>query len=71
MALPSNVGGGDRAFRIILGVVLIAAAILIDMAAIWMILAFLVATIAVVTAFMGYCPINQLFGIDTCGEKVP
>lgn len=66
MALTRNVGGADKAVRIVLGIALIAFALLSDVSTIWKTVAGIVAAIALVTAFVGFCPLNRLFGINTC-----
>lgn len=68
MRLPRNVGGGDKTFRIVLGIVLAMAAIFIESTA-WTVILLVVAAIALITAFIGYCPLNALFGINTRKAK--
>lgn len=65
MAIPRNVGGGDRVFRIVLGIVLGAFALFAQTDPIWRIISGVVAAIALVTAGTRYCPANALLGIDT------
>lgn len=64
-----NVGGAERAARIVGGLFLIVAAYL------WLggalsIPAYVVGAIALVTGLIRFCPINKLLGINTCGESI-
>ena len=68
MAIPCNVGGADKATRVGLGVALVAAGYFLAPSATWSIVAYLLAIIALLTSLVGYCPLNQLFGIDTCSK---
>jgi Inner membrane protein YgaP-like, transmembrane domain len=63
-----NVGGADRAVRIVGGLFLLVAAYL-WLAGALSILAYVVGAIALVTGLIRFCPINRLLGIDTCGES--
>jgi hypothetical protein len=64
--MKQNVGGVDRNARIVVGVVLLIFAIAIPMSITLKIVLLAVAAIALVTAVAGFCPINALFGINTC-----
>lgn len=66
MDLTRNVGGADKAIRIVVGIVLTALILFADLSATWQIVAGVVAAIALVTAFAGFCPLNRLLGINTC-----
>lgn len=66
MALTPNVGGADKAIRIVVGIVLTVLLLFADLDATWQIVAGVVAAIALVTAFVGFCPLNRLLGINTC-----
>ena len=61
-----NVGGYDRIGRYVLGVVLLLVGMAAPISAMWQTVAFVVGGIALVTAAVGYCPVNHLFGINTC-----
>jgi len=67
--MKCNVGGGDRIFRIVVGLVLIALGIFAPVAGVWKIVFFVLAAIALGTAFLRYCPINQAIGLNTCKTK--
>jgi hypothetical protein len=69
MALPCNVGGTDKTIRIALGVVLLAIGFFAGMSTTWTIVAYAAAVIALLTALIGYCPLNALFGINTCAPE--
>ncbi|MGV3742469.1 MAG: YgaP family membrane protein [Burkholderiaceae bacterium] len=66
MAIQCNVGGVDKIIRIVAGVVLAALALFSDIAVLWKILAGLAGTIALITATVGFCPLNSLLGVNTC-----
>lgn len=70
MAIQCNVGGGDKAFRIVLGLVLIVVALVVEMTTPLKIVTWIVAAIALATAFMGFCPLNRMIGLNTCKPKV-
>lgn len=63
--MKSNVGGMDRAIRIILGIVLLVAAYLWLSGAL-MIIAYIVGAIALITGLVGWCALYTVFGINTC-----
>ncbi len=69
MKFSLNVGGLDRVGRLILGVVLIALAYFNVLTGTLAIVAYIVAVIALVTGLIRLCPINALFGINTCKVK--
>jgi len=57
--MKSNVGNPDKNIRIGLGIIIAAAGIYFK--SWWGI----VATVPLVTAFTGFCPLYRLFGINT------
>ncbi len=65
--MKSNVGGIDRTLRIIVGIVLLLVGLVAPLDMTWSIVALVVAAIALVTAFVRFCPINAMLGINTCG----
>lgn len=69
MSLTCNVGGADKSFRIVLGVGLVALGVLVDLGTTWSIVAYAAAVIALLTALIGYCPLNTLLGVDTCAPE--
>lgn len=69
MNFSLNVGGYDRVFRLILGVVLIALAYFGILTGTGAIIAYVVAAIALVTGLVKFCPVNALIGINTCKTR--
>jgi hypothetical protein len=65
--MQCNVGGTERAARIIGGAVLIAIAYLALSGAL-AIIAYVVGAIALFTGLIRFCPLNSLLGINTCKE---
>lgn len=71
MTISCNVGGLDKGIRIALGIILVGAGVYLESAVGvtgWSVIAFIAALTAVITAFVGYCPLNQLMGLNTCTE---
>lgn len=67
--MKCNVGGYDMAARLILGVVLVVVGLTVPMAMAWQVAVYVVAAIALVTGLVRYCPINALFGLNTCSKS--
>ncbi len=70
MILEQNVGGADKVIRIVVGIVLIAFAVFSDVDVAWKIVAWVGAAIALLTAVVGFCPLNRLLGINTCRHRL-
>jgi len=64
--MKCNVGGNDRTFRIVLGIVLLIVGLASPIDMTWRIVLLIVAAIALVTAIVRFCPANAMFGIDSC-----
>jgi len=65
--MKCNVGGMDRAGRIVLGIALLLVGLLVPtLDATLRIVLYVIAAIALVTAIVGYCPANALLGLDSC-----
>lgn len=67
-----NEGSIDRVVRLILGGVLLAAALLwlgLMDASLWGILAAVVGVVLVLTAAIGFCPAYKLCGLSTCRPR--
>jgi hypothetical protein len=64
--MKPNVGGIDRTGRIVLGIVLLVVGLVAPIGMTWQIVALVVAAIALVTGVVRFCPVNYLFGINTC-----
>ncbi len=66
--MTCNVGGKDKTARILLGIVLLAVAFLASVSSTLQIVLLVVAAIALISAFVGFCPVNRMLGINTCGK---
>ncbi len=68
--MTANIGSIDRAVRIILGIVLLAAPFLSGMALFESTTATVISVIAgivmLATSSMRFCPLYRIFGIRTC-----
>jgi hypothetical protein len=62
--MKKNVGGADRAIRIIAGLVLLSL-VFVGPKTLWG----LVGLVPLLTGLIGWCPPYSLFGISTCGPK--
>ena len=69
MKILCNVGGADKTFRIGLGALLVALVLFIDLSTALTVLVLVVAAVAFVTAFVGFCPLNRLLGVNTCRTR--
>lgn len=61
--MNANVGTIDKILRIIVGIALIAWAVMGGPVWAW------IGVIPLATAIFGWCPAYALFGMDTCGKK--
>lgn len=61
--MKTNVGGIDKALRILVGLGLISLLFVLDGAARWL---GLIGLVPLLTALFGYCPLYALFGISSC-----
>ncbi len=64
--MTCNVGGADRALRWALAAVFAIAGFVAPVDTSWRIALYVLAAIALFTAALAYCPLNQLLGINTC-----
>ena len=64
-----NVGGTEKGIRLILGGVLVLAALVFDLPTWGTALVSVVGIIAILTGTVGYCPAWTLLGINTCRVK--
>ena len=64
--MKQNVGGIDKVVRIVLGLALLAAMLVVDGSARWL---GLIGLVPLVTGLFGYCPLYSLFGISSCPVK--
>ncbi|PIU41899.1 MAG: DUF2892 domain-containing protein [Candidatus Omnitrophica bacterium CG07_land_8_20_14_0_80_42_15] len=58
--MEKNVGSVDKVARVLMGTLIIICGIYFK--SLWG----LVGIVPIVTGFIGYCPIYQLFGLNTC-----
>ncbi|HKK13069.1 MAG TPA: DUF2892 domain-containing protein [Gammaproteobacteria bacterium] len=63
-----NVGGIDRAARTVIGVALLVVWGVVPLSALWSTVVLVVGAILLITALARTCPLNALFGINTCGH---
>jgi len=63
--MKTNVGSTDKIIRIIVGIILLAAGLLVSMGLVLKIIFIAVGIINLVTAFTGFCLLYTLFGINT------
>ncbi|GHG88552.1 YgaP family membrane protein [Pseudodonghicola xiamenensis] len=62
--MPRNEGTLDRAIRIIVGLILLAL-VFVGPKTMWG----LIGLIPLLTGVLGYCPLYQIFGLNTCPMK--
>lgn len=62
--MPRNEGTLDRALRIILGLILLSL-VFIGPQTLWG----LIGLVPLATGLMGYCPVYQILGLNTCPLK--
>jgi hypothetical protein len=64
--MSHNVGGADRAVRIVVGVALLVLGFLHIVTGPLAIAAYIVGAVAIVTGLFRFCPAWSIFGINTC-----
>ncbi|WP_019142682.1 YgaP family membrane protein [Noviherbaspirillum massiliense] len=69
MAIPHNVGGTDKAARLMAGLALPAYALLSRKRPLLRGIAGAAGLVALATGLSGYCPLNGVLGIDTSRRK--
>lgn len=62
--MPRNEGTLDRALRVILGLILLSL-VFIGPQTLWG----LIGLVPLATGLMGYCPLYQIIGLNTCPLK--
>ena len=67
--MSCNVGGIERAIRVLVGLALIGLAYFQLLTGGWDVLAYIVGGIALLTGFIGYCPAWAVFRINTSAPK--
>jgi hypothetical protein len=63
--MSRNVGGTDRAIRLIVGIALIATGLLHFVIGPWAIVVYVVGGVALATGVVGFCPAWSVIGINT------
>ncbi|MDE3062588.1 MAG: DUF2892 domain-containing protein [Acidobacteriota bacterium] len=63
--MERNVGGADRAIRIVVGLGLLSLLFLLPGGMRWL---GLIGLVPLLTAALGFCPLYLPFGIRTCGK---
>jgi Inner membrane protein YgaP-like, transmembrane domain len=63
--MATNVGGADKAIRIVLGLTLVLSGIFHVITGNWVIAAYVVGAIALVTGLFGFCPAWAIFKVNT------
>lgn len=61
-----NVGSTDKVVRIVLGLVLLSFFFFLEGPARWI---GILGIVALLTAFLGFCPLYTLLGVNTCPKK--
>lgn len=64
--MKTNVGGIDKAVRIIAGLVLLSLIFILEGTARWW---GLVGIVPLLTGTLGWCPLYTLLGLDTCPAR--
>ncbi len=64
--MVKNVGGVERAVRIVIGVALLALGLLHVVTGTLAIVAYVVGAVALITGVVRFCPAWSIFGINTC-----
>ncbi|MCP9447946.1 MAG: DUF2892 domain-containing protein [Nitrospira sp.] len=64
--MTCNVGGIERAIRIVAGLLLIAVGALAELPPVGMGIALTVGVVLLVTGAVRYCPLTAMLGINTC-----
>ena len=67
--MEKNVGSGDRLFRIIIAILLVALIYFVPLTGLAAIIAGLAAAVLLITALLSRCLINKLAGIDTTTKE--
>lgn len=66
--MTPNVGGFDRIARIVVGLALIAFAVLAPATISWKWIGY-IGAVPLLTALVGFCPAYTLLGLNTCPMK--
>ncbi len=61
-----NIGSADKVVRIVVGLALLSLLVLVPGKARWF---GLVGLVPLLTAFVGFCPLYTLLGVNTCPKR--
>lgn len=61
--MKANVGGIDKVLRVVVGIALLSLVFVLEGTARWF---GLVGLVPLLTAFVGFCPLYTLIGVNTC-----
>lgn len=64
--MNANVGGIDRALRVVVGLAVLSLLFVLDGNARWL---GLIGIVPLATASMGWCPLYALIGVNTCPAR--
>lgn len=67
--MTCNVGGVDRVARTVVGIVLLTVGVAAQIGTGWRIAVLIVAAVALLTAWVRFCPANAILGINSCNTK--
>lgn len=67
--MTCNGGGMDKTIRLLIGAAALVVGLLAPLDMVWKVVLFVVAAIALLTASVGYCPLNALLGINSCQTR--
>ncbi|MDP2042421.1 MAG: DUF2892 domain-containing protein [Algoriphagus sp.] len=67
--MKKNMGGVDKAIRIIVALVLIALYFTGTVTGTWGVVGLVVAAVFVLTSLVSFCPLYTLLGMNTCKIK--
>lgn len=61
--MKANVGGIDKLLRIVVGIALLSMVFVLEGSARWF---GLIGLVPLLTAFVGFCPLYSILGVNTC-----
>jgi hypothetical protein len=67
--MTCNIGSTERAIRIVLGILLLVIGYAAGLPAWASVVAYIAGAIALLTGAVRFCPLWQLFGVNTCGPS--
>ena len=67
--MKPNMGITDRTIRTFIAITLAALAFMGYITGAWSIVAYIVATVLLLTSFVSFCPLYTLLGVTTCPVK--